>query len=137
MKTKIKILPFIIFLTCTTIFGQTNDICDTIFDHVDKLPKFNNDNLDLSNYIINELAPIVSNCMKRDGNLIASLSIILTINSQGKVIDATFSRPKLTDQCKNELRNKLLTMTGWTAGQLNDRNVCFYYHLPISCFQWQ
>ena len=115
--------------------GQTTNKCDTIYDFVEQMPKYDKDPQGLMDYLSKDLIPIISDCMKRDSTLIASLRIILTIDNNGHVIDAVFPRPDLTDQCKSDLKKKLLTMTGWKPGLMNGKTVCTYppqqYHLLI------
>jgi len=137
MKSILNILTFIALLISSVTYGQITNKCDTIYDFVDKMPQYDKDINGLMDYLNKELVPIISNCMKRDGDLIASLHIVLTIDKNGKVIDATFPRPNLTDQCKSDLKKKLLTMTGWTAGQLKGENVCTHFYWPISCLKWE
>ena len=136
MKGIFSPLSLVILLASSQTFGQITSKCSTVYDMVEKMPTYDNGANGLINYLNRDLLPIVGDCMKRDG-LIASLHIVLTIDEEGKVIDATFPRQDLTDQCKNDLRNKLLTMTGWTAGQLDGRNVCTHFHWPISCLKWE
>lgn len=136
MKNTTKILTFIALLNSSVILGQTINKCDTIYDFVEQMPKHEKDIQGLMDYMSKDLIPIVGECMKRDNSLIASLRIILTIDKDGHVIDASFSGPVLTDQCKNDLKKKLLTMTGWQAGQHNGKDVCTHFIWPISCIKW-
>jgi hypothetical protein len=101
------------------------------------MPKYDNDLKGLSDYLMKELVPIIGDCIKRDIDIIASLYIILTIDSNGKVIDATFPKDNLTSLCKDDLKRKLLTMDGWTAGKINGRPVCSKFNWPISCLKWE
>lgn len=75
--------------------------------------------------------------MKRDSSLIASLQIVLTIDINGQVINATFPRPELADLCKSDLKKKLITMTGWKAGQMNGTKVCTHFYWQVSCIKWE
>ena len=116
--------------------GQTTNKCDTIYDFVEQMPKYDKDPQGLMDYLSKDLIPIISDCMKRDSTLIASLRIILTIDNNGHMIDAVFPRPDLTDQCKSDLKKKLLTMTGRKPGLMNGKTVCTHFHWPISCIKW-
>lgn len=136
MKNTTKILTFIALLNSSVILGQTINKCDTIYDFVEQMPKYERDMQGLMDYLNKDLIPIVDECMKRDSSLIASLWIILSIDKNGQVIDVSFPRPELTDQCKNDLKKKLLTMTGWQPGQQNGKNVCTHFNWPISCIKW-
>ena len=116
--------------------GQTPNKCDSIYDFADQMPQYDKDIQGLIDYLSNDLIPIIGNCMNRDSTLIASMRIILTIDKNGHVIDATFPRPNLTDQCKSDLKKKLLTMTGWKPGLMNGKSVCTHFQWPISCIKW-
>ena len=136
MRHIFKILTFILLLTVTKSYGQTNG-CDTIYNNPETMAQYKNDFKGLSDYLTNELVPIIADCIKRDTEIIASLHIILTIDSNGKVVDATFPKHNLTLLCKDELKKKLLTMNGWTAGQNDGRPVCSKFIWPISCLKWE
>jgi len=135
-ETIVKILTVVLLLTVTKSYGQTND-CDTVYNYSQVMPKYDKDIKGLSDYLIRELVPIIRDCIKRDTEIIASLYIILSIDSSGKVIDATFPKDNLTLRCKDDLRAKLLTMTGWTAGQQDGQDVCCKFNWPISCLKWE
>jgi len=137
LKIRIQALLFILVLSSSAIYGQMTQENDKIYNFVDKMPVYSKGEKGLTNYFNKELIPIISNCLKRDSDLIASLHIVLTIDKKGKVIDAIFPRPNLSDKCRSELKKKLLTMTGWKSGQLNHKVVCTHYFWPISCLKWQ
>lgn len=134
MKNIQIILTLVALVISSLAFGQTK--CDTIYNAVEKIPQYDKGMEGLRNYLNEELVPIIINCMKGDSVLITSLYIVLTIDKEGSVIDAKFTRPLLTDQCKSDLNAKLLTMTGWTPGQLYGQNVCYRLIWPISCLKW-
>ena len=123
-------------MTVTKAYAQTNG-CDTVYNNPDTMPQYKNDLKGLSDYMTNELVPIIANCIKRDTELTASLYIILTIDSKGYAIDATFPKQNLTTLCKEDLKKKLLTMNGWTAGQKDGQPVCSKFNWPISCLKWE
>ena len=137
MKSLNKILIFIALLIGSVTFGQTPNNCDTIYNFVEDMPKFDKDIEGLRDYLNKDLIPIIGECMSQDSSLIASLRIILTIDKNGQVIDATFPKPEMTDQCKSDLKEKLLTMTGWKPGKINEQNVCTHFRWPISCIKWE
>ncbi len=116
--------------------GQTCG-CDSVYNNPEIMPQFKNEFKGLLDYLKIELVPIIAECIKRDTEIIASLYIILTIDTAGKVIDATFPRYNLTSLCKYDLKQKLLTMNGWTPGQNNRPPVCSKIRLPISCLKWE
>jgi len=101
------------------------------------MPHFINEFKGLPDYLTNELVPVIAECINRDEELITSLYIILTIDCNGKVIDATFPKHNLTSLCKDDLKQKLLTMDGWTAGQQNGFPVCSKFSWPIGCLKWE
>lgn len=136
MRHFFKILTVIFFLTVTKSYGQSSG-CDTVYSYVEVMPKYEKEVKGLSDYLMKELVSIIGNCIKRDIEIIANLYIILTIDSNGKVIDATFPRHNLTSLCNEDLKAKLLTMTGWTAGQKDGQPVCCKFNWPISCLKWE
>lgn len=101
------------------------------------MPQYKNTNKELIDFLTLELVPIIADCAKRDSNIIGSLYVILTIDSSGKVIDATFPKDNLTAICKADIKKKLLTMEGWVAGQIDGRPICSKFNLPISCLKWE
>jgi len=135
MKQAIYTLIFFL-LTGTILFGQTTNKCDTIYDFVEIMPQYDKGDQGVIKYIMNELSPVISDCMKRDDSVIASLQIILTIDKTGNVVDATFPKPNATEQCKADMKRKLMTMTGWTAGLSNGQPVCCHRSIPIRCLKW-
>jgi len=136
MKRTLKLLTLIALLSSSLTFGQDKNQCDTIYTLVDKMPSYDKDIAGLAGYVTKEMIPVITDCVKRDGGLISRLDVVLTIDSNGRVTDASFQKSNLTDQCKSDLKHKLLAMKGWTPGQLERENVCTYFYLPISCFKW-
>lgn len=135
MKHLSNIGVLIILLAFSKSYGQANS-CDTIYSITEVPPRYHTDKNGLIQYVRNELIPIIGLCVERESELIYSLFIKLTIDCNGNVIDATFSKANLTIKCKEEVKAKLLTMTGWTAGQQGGKNVCCKYFIPISCIYW-
>jgi hypothetical protein len=135
MANRVIVLMLIAFLTTRIAFCQTT-FCGTIHKVVDTSPTYVNGTSELFKYYGQELAPIVYSCSSQGKDPTTKLLIVLTIDSEGKVIDAVFSRHHLTDDCIARLKTKLLTMIGWTAGQLNKKNVCSNYSWIITCFKW-
>lgn len=123
-------------MTASKLYGQFEK-CDTIFNYAEVMPKYINDLKGLSDYFLKELVPIIEGCIKRDKEIIESLQIKLTIDVNGKVIDAIFPKNNLNSQCKEELKKKLLTMTGWTPGRKDGRPVCCNFIWPINCIKWE
>ncbi len=137
MKRLQTLLTLLIFTTGFSLFGQSahND-CDTIYDFATTLPHYQNDGKGLMDYLMTDLASILSDCYTRDNIITASIYLILTIDKKGKVIDVEFKRIHATDKCKEELKEKLLTMTGWTPGKQGNKVVCSKYLWPIRCINW-
>ncbi|MBL7787533.1 MAG: hypothetical protein JNM36_16630 [Chitinophagales bacterium] len=133
----VKILSTIyVLLTITPIFGQTT-ACDTIHNSPHKMPMYDNDMIGLLQYLSNELMPFIAECRQQDSIMISYLVIVLTIDDKGNVIDATFPKPDLPPTCTARLKQKLLTMQGWTAGEYNGMLVCSKYKWRVSCIRWQ
>jgi hypothetical protein len=138
MKRLKTILTLLIFATGFSSFGQSvNNECDTIYDFAETLPQYENDVKGLMDYLMTDLAPILSDCYKRDDILTASIYLTLTIDKEGKVIDVEFKRIQASEKCKEELKEKLLNMTCWTPGKQGDVSVCCKYQWPISCINWK
>jgi hypothetical protein len=135
MKTLLTIL---FFLTILTSWGQTTHSCETIYDFPQTLPQYtNNTTKGLMAYLSKKLVPILSGCIKQDREVVTSMHIKLTIDKAGKVIAVDFPRLQASEYCKEKLRNEILTMTGWTAGQMDGKNVCSKFYWPISCLKWE
>lgn len=132
------ILTLLIFAIGFSTFGQSvNNKCDTIYDFVETLPQYENNVKGLMDYLMTDLAPVLSDCYTIDGILTASIYLTLTIDKKGKVIDVEFKRIEASEKCKGELRKKLLNMTGWSSGKVGDTAVCSKYQWPISCINWK
>ena len=130
-----KLLLLFIFLV-TTSYAQSKS-CATIYKYTEVPAQFKSELITLDKYFDKNVIPILARDMERGNEIISSLHIILTINSQGKVIDVTFSRSKLSEICKEELKKELLAMEGWQPAIINNNPVCSYYLWPISCLKWQ
>ena len=136
LRHMFKIVTFILLLTVTKSYGQTS-VCDTVYSNSETMPKYDNEFKGFSDYLTKELVPIIGTCLKQDAAITTSLYIILTIDNNGKVIEATFPRCNLTPLCKVDLEKKLLTMTGWTAGKKDGQPICCKFSWPISCLKWE
>lgn len=121
----------------STFAQSANNKCDTIYDFAETLPQYENDNKGLMEYLMSNLVPILSNAYSRDGILTTSIYLTLTIDAAGKVIDVEFNRIQGSEKCKEELRENLLKMTGWSPGIHGDIAVCSKYQWPISCIHWK
>lgn len=112
-------------------------ICDTIHDFVDVQPKYQDDEIDLLNYLSNMLLIVINECQKRDEELIDKLLIYLTINREGKVIDATFLNSNASEICQQNMKSQMLKMKNWKPAEINGKAVCSKYRLPINCLNWE
>lgn len=138
MKRLQTLLTFLIFAAGFFSFSQSvhND-CDTIYDFAESLPQYQNDGKGLMDYLMTDLAPILSDSYTRDNIITASIYLILTIDKKGKVIDVEFKKIHATEKCKEKLKEKLLTMTGWTPGKQGNKAVCSKYKWAIRCINWK
>jgi hypothetical protein len=136
-RIRIYILTIFCVLTGSELFGQTNNSCDTIYDFVEKMPQYKNDVNGLADYFLKELTPILSDCYKRESILTSSMYLTLTIDQKGRVVDIDFLRIQATDNCKNELIQKIRTMSGWSPGIHNGEPVCCHFNWPVSCIKWE
>jgi hypothetical protein len=132
-KQLVILLSFISYLG----IGQVNNLCDTIYSVPENAAKYPNDAKGLMNYGMEKLTPILSDCIKQDGEIIASLRMILTIDKAGKVIAVKFQNLNASAECKIKLRTELLAMEGWIPAQMNGINVCSDFYFPISCLTWR
>lgn len=133
---KKNLLCLFFFITCVSI-GQVDNACDTIYTAPETPANYPNDMKGLMNYNNEKLIPIISDCIKQDGEIIASFHAVLTIDKAGKVIDVKFQNLKASAACKAKLRLELLAMEGWIPAQLNGKNVCSDYYFSIGCLKWQ
>lgn len=120
-----------------TSFGQTNNSCDTIYNYPGKLAHYIDNEKGLMEYTTKTLAPILGDCIKQDGEIIASMYLILTIDRTGKVIAVDFTPLTATENCKDKLRKEIMNMTGWAPGQINGKDVCSIFLWPTSCLKWR
>jgi hypothetical protein len=130
---KILVIFQLLWLTAMPSFGQTSD-CETVYNTVDILPSYEGGMQALMKYFEKELMPIISKTENK--TLTTKLNIMLTIDANGIVTDATLSKHNLTKNCEDELRIKILTMSGWIPGRLNSQNVCCKHGWVISCIKW-
>ena len=135
LKTILTLLTFTI--SFSTFAQSANNKCDTIYDYAETLLQYENGVKGVMNYMISDLTPILSNCYKRGRILTSSIYLILIIDKEGEVIDVEFKRIQASEKCKEELREKLLTMTGWTPGKQEGNPICSKYQWPINCISWK
>ncbi|MFK8044143.1 MAG: hypothetical protein AB8B72_01510 [Crocinitomicaceae bacterium] len=132
------LMILITILTSLTVIAQpSSHECDSIYEFAEEMPVYQNGMNGLIKYLKSDLIPILVDCNGRDGILTSSLYLSLTIDRQGKVIDVEFQRIQATEQCKKELREKLLTMKGWTSGMQDGIAICCTFSWPISGINWR
>ena len=133
MRMKIVVIFLLLWLTALPSFGQTSD-CEVVYNTVDILPSYEGGMEALMEYFEKELMPIISKSENK--TLTTKLIIMLTIDASGRVTDAILSKHNLAKNYEEELRMKILTMTGWTPGSLNNQNICCKHGWVISCIKW-
>jgi hypothetical protein len=137
-KTIALIFSSILLLCSTITFGQTKSNCDTIFSHPEILPKNKRTDKELDDYKLKELVPIIARCSQSDSSEpIASLNMTLVIDKNGRIIDISIPTENISTQCKSELQNKMLTMTGWTSGKIKGKAICSRLKFSIICMKWE
>lgn len=125
----------ILVVIYSQILGQTKT-CETVYQTVDKSPTYEKGMSALMDYSGKHLAAIISKYHERDEELTAKVIMLVTIDIDGKVVDAVLSNHKLPQDCVDEIRKQLLTMTGWTPGILNGEKVCSKFAWAIGCIKW-
>ncbi len=116
-------------------FGQT-EACVTVYETVDNSPTYGGGTSEFMSYAIKYLTPIISKYHAKDPELTGKLTMILTIDTDGRVVDAVLSNHRLPKECVDEITKQLLTMTGWTPGSLNGQEVCSKIGLAIGGIKW-
>lgn len=145
VKTKkIKEIKLIlVLLICTVRFsslGQSSSYkCDSVYNFPEITPKYKNNTEGLMDYLRSDLTPIISNYHSKDKSLslISRMYLTLTINKEGKVVDVVFIKIHTSEACKKELKEKILTMTGWTPGKHGNSVVCSKFYWSTSCIYWK
>lgn len=133
MRMKIVVIFQLLWFTALPSLGQTSD-CEVVYSTVDILPSYEGGMEALMKYFEKELMPIISKSENKTST--TKLIIMLTIDASGRVTDAILSKHNLTKNYEEELRMKILTMSGWTPGSLNGQNVCCKHGWVISCIKW-
>jgi hypothetical protein len=145
MKKTIIILS-IIALTHLTGYSQTcNDncitarqmppeycsLCDTIYNFVEVMPQYDKGDKELMSYLSNEVLSIFGKLTPEEAISLSTITFVLTIDCNGKVIDAIFKKSNSIEFYNKNLKEKFLTMAGWTAGKTKGQSVCCYYTIPL------
>jgi hypothetical protein len=128
-----KPMLFGVLVSAAPAFAQGSS-CDTVYTTVEVQPTYEGGIAGLMEYFGKELTPIISKSENK--TVTEKMTIMLTIDVNGKVIDAELSRHRLEKSAEDEMRRKILTMTGWTPGRLKDQPVCCKYGWVIGCIKW-
>lgn len=126
---KVFISSIISLVFCANTFAQ--DQCTTPVDKSDKKVEFKDGDRTLFQFMDTVMFPVILNCIQRDRIKITSLHIRLTVDCKGDVIDATFQEENLSQNCRKEMKDKLLTLKGWNPAMQNGKAVSGYYEIPI------
>lgn len=128
---KYLIISFLISVLISE-FSFGAETCDTVYsqDIVDFPPMYKDDELDLHKYFWKELK-LVNECNQIDSILISNLYMEFTISNSGEVINVDFTYTEASLLCQEEIRKKLLTMTGWKPAKKDGEFVCCTYLIPL------
>ena len=129
-------LPICLLFIVGTTFGQVKNACDSIYTEVDQSPGFQTGTMGLLDYLNTDLIPIISRNMKEDKVIVDKLYAKVVINRDGNVVDVEFLKLNGSEKCKEELKQKIMAMTGWTPGKMNGKSVCSNYFWVVGCIKW-
>ena len=85
-----------------SLVAQTKE-CNTFYNKVDEVPKFDGGVGGLMRYFNKSLSSTLSGYYQTDSTAITGITILLSINCLGKVVDADFKKVHLTEKCRNKL----------------------------------
>ena len=117
---------FILMLCCTNAFGQDQCFCDSIYNEVEIPVEYNGKLIRLLSDVLGE----EQNCFNPE-NLDSKLFISFLIDQTGKVIDVDLLRFTGSENCKSNMKKKLLEIDGFTPARNNGQKVCSRYYLPV------
>ena len=129
MKVRFFITICFTISICFNSIGQTNNVCDTVYDKINKKPKYSIGESKLDKYLLDTLHQTLFNYS------IKRLYIVFTIDKQGFVVDTTFpNQDYLSEKCKTEIKNRLVYMKDWNPGKKKGKKVCsrFYWTIIIA-----
>lgn len=131
-------IPLWLLMTTGALMGQEDcGRCDTVYRLTSGMPEYNEGMLGLMNYLDNHLIPILSGCIVRDSIVTSSMRMVLSIDHDGNVFDVDFRGTAASKECKEELRENILTMAGWKPGIKDGQEVCASVVWPIACLLWE
>jgi hypothetical protein len=83
--------------------------------------------------------PVIGDCYTRDDFMVTKMTMILTIGTEGDVLEATFpdKQTLIPARCQERLRERILKMKGWLPGKIKGKVVCSYYFWTIGCILWE
>ena len=135
MKRNIVSLLILVFCSLN-LSGQVSH-CDCLYDNPEIPPDYKGGEDELMKYLNKEIFPLVGLCNKEENIMITSLYLELSIDQRGNLFDMNLIRPEVPASCKEYLKEKFLSMKGWTPGKINGKEVCSKLKLPISCILWK
>jgi hypothetical protein len=109
-------------------------MCNKIYNNPHILPQYKGGMIDLLDFVQEELSPAMQDCANDDIASVASLTVQLTIDFNGKVVEVSLPKSKMDTSCQDVLKQKILDMEGWKPGQMNGQEVCckIFYPLKIN-----
>jgi len=132
-----KQILFLLFLLTVSdvVLSQTGNYCQKIYsgDEVDQEAIYKSGVQSIISDTQKEILPIISDCIENGDEMITSMRAKLTIDSEGKIIDVVFIRLNASDQCKEKVKQKMMSLSGWFPAIKDKANVCSYYYWSINC----
>ena len=113
-----------------------NSTCDTVYTTGDILPCYKNGTTDIVDFVFREVTPLLSPYNQKNGGLVTSLKIELTIGKNGKVVDFNTFK-ELESTLLQNLKDLFFTMDFWNPGEIDHQAVCMRIILPIKCIKWE
>jgi hypothetical protein len=131
---KIRFIFVGILILATSISCQSFSGCTKVYNLPEITPNYQDDK-NLMKYFKNEFITTIHSCMKRDKSMIASLHLVLTINTRGEVSSVDFRRLEASEESKQEIISKLKEMK-WNPGLIDGKPVCSRFNWSLSCIKW-
>jgi hypothetical protein len=112
-------------------YGQGLANCNKVYNNPHSLPQYKSGVNDLLDFVHTELAPLMADCSNIDALPSSTLTIQLTIDVNGKVVEIILPKSTLPTSCLDALRQKIIDMEGWKPGQVNGQEVCCKIYYPL------
>jgi hypothetical protein len=134
MKRGIALIVLVFALRLA--FGQASSACDSIYASPETRPIYKPGDKALNDYVNKKLIPLLDDCPQRRGeNELGHIVVTLTVDRNGKIIEAAFPALKISAACKKSFRDELLSMTGWKPGENKGKSVCSKYVLKFTVYE--